>query len=229
MIELVVVVGIIGILILVATPFIFRIFKREKLRSAVQEVYSQVLAARMQAIRRNTAVVVYFNLVTRDMITWADLPPNDYIQNAGEPTINQWRIPDSVLFTYAPGGAVDGANAIAFDQYNGNAALVDRIIFQGDGTLLPPQAANSVQPAKPAAYTASVRAGAINCVANTCRGIYISDRDNSFDPGRNVFRISVDDFGISGKASLLKWLPVSQGGNAGETNYVPGSPWVWSE
>jgi len=44
---------------------------------------------------------------------------------------------------------------------------------------------------------------------------------------RNTFRISVDDFGPVGKASLLKWVPTSEGANAGEVNYVP-SPWGWA-
>jgi type II secretory pathway pseudopilin PulG len=229
MIELVAVTAILGLMLTVAAPFIFKIYKREKLRSAVQEVYAQVLAARMQAAKRNLPVVMFINLANRTITSWADLPPYDYVQNLGEPTINQWNLPDFLLFTYAPGGVVDNPKAIAFDQYIGNAALVDRIIFLGDGSLLAPQDPNSVRPGKPAVYTAKVPAGSVNCVANTCRGIFMSDRDDTFDPARNVFRISVDDFGSSGKASLTKWLPLSLGGNAGETDYVPGSPWIWNE
>jgi prepilin-type N-terminal cleavage/methylation domain-containing protein len=227
--EIVVVIGIIGILTLVGGPFIFRIFKRERLRGAVQEVYSQVLAARMQAARRSAPVVVFFDLANRNIVSWADLPPNNYVQDAGEPTISQFHVPEFVLFSYAPGGLTDDAQSISFDRYLGNAALVDRIIFQSDGSLLQPQAANSARPAKPGAYTVKVPAGSINCVANQCRGVYMSDRDSSFDPARNVFRVSVDDFGSSGKASLLKYLPFALGGRAGETNYVPGSPWIWNE
>jgi Tfp pilus assembly protein FimT len=229
MAEIVIVAGLLAIMILVVAPAIFRIFKREKLRSAVQEVYAQVLAARMQAVRRNLPVVMFIDLVNRDIISWADLPPNDYIQNVGEPTINKWHIPEFIVFSFAPSGTTDDAKSVSFDQYIGNAALVDRIIFQGDGTLLAPQAANSVQPARPGTYTTTVPVGSINCTGNQCRGIYISDRDSSFDPKRNVFRISVDDFGSSGKASLTKYLPLSLGGNGGETDYVPGSPWIWNE
>jgi prepilin-type N-terminal cleavage/methylation domain-containing protein len=229
MIELVAVMGILGVLLVVVAPFIFRIYKREKLRSAVQEVFAQVLAARMQAAKRNLPVVMFIDLTNRQIISWADLPPYNYTKDAGEPIINQWHLPDFLLFTFAPGGAVDDPKAVAFDQYGGNAAIVDRVIFQGDGTLLAPQAANSVRPAKPAVYTTTVPAGSVNCVGNLCRGIYMSDRDETFDPARNVFRISVDDFGVSGKASLTKWLPLSLGGNAGETDYVPGSPWIWNE
>ncbi|HEY6931001.1 MAG TPA: type II secretion system protein [Thermoanaerobaculia bacterium] len=229
LLEIIVVLGILGIMLLVAAPLIFRIYKRERLRSTVQEVYAQVLAARMQAVRRNTSVVVFFDLTNRDIISWADLPPNNYTQDVAEPTINKWHIPEFVIFAFAPSGATDGPRAVSFDQYIGNAALVDRVIFQGDGTLLAPQAANSVQPAKPGTYTTTVPVGSVNCAGNRCRGIYMSDRDSSFDPNRNVFRISVDDFGSTGKASLTKYLPLSLGGNAGETNYVPGSPWIWNE
>jgi Tfp pilus assembly protein FimT len=227
-IEAVAVIAIMGILLAITAPFIFRIYKRERLRSTVQEVYSQVLAARMQAVKRNGTVVVFVDLVNRNVVTWQDLAPNDYIQNPGEPTILQYHVPDFVVFSFAPNGVTDDAQAISFDRYAGNAATVDKIIFQGDGGLLQPQAANSVRPAKPGAYTAKVPNGSINCVASQCRGIYMSDRDKSFDPARNVFRISVDDFGTSGKASLLKYLPFEFGGRAGETNYVPG-PWVWNE
>lgn len=227
--EMVGIMGLLGVMILVGAPLVFRIYKRERLRSAVQEIYTQVLAARMQAVRRNLPVVMFIDLTNRDIISWADLPPNDYIQNAGEPTINKWHIPEFILFSFAPSGATDDAQAVSFDTYLGSAALVDRVIFQGDGTLLAPQAANSVQPAKPGTYTTTVPVGSVNCAGNQCRGIYISDRDSSFDPQRNVFRISVDDFGSTGKASLTKYLPLSLGGNGGETDYVPGSPWIWNE
>lgn len=226
------VVIVLGIIIsALAMPFFFRIYKRQKLRSAVQEAYSIVLAARMQAVRRNMPVVVFFDLTNHQIKSWADIPraaspPNNFTQDLDEPTITQWKIPDFLLFTDAPGGDVDNAHAVAFDQYNGNAALVDRIIFQADGSLVQPQAANSARPARPV-YTATVKAGAINCAGSLCRGVFFSDLDKTLEPDRNVFRISVDDFGSTGKVSLLKWLPASYGGNGGEIDYVPG-PWVWA-
>ena len=60
----------------------------------------------------------------------------------------------------------------------------------------------------------------MDCKKN-CRGIYISDKAAGGDEDQNIFRISVDDFGPSGHASLLKWLPDDQGGNKGETDFVP--------
>jgi type II secretory pathway pseudopilin PulG len=226
MIELVIVLALIGLAVVVGAPFIFRILKRERLRSTASEIYSQVLATRMQAVKRNAPVVLFVDLTNRQIISWADLPPNNYIQDASEPTISQWEMPGWLIFSLAPGGGTNAANAVSFDTYLGNGALVDRIIYLGDGSLLQPQAANSAAPARPGTYTATVPNGSINCVASQCRGIYISDLDQSNDPHRNVFRISVDDFGITGKASLLMYLPT---GNGGETNYVPGSPWPWND
>ena len=78
--------------------------------------------------------------------------------------------------------------------------------------------------------TATVPNGSINCntASSRCRGIYMSDHTTTGDVNdRNTFRISVDDFGQTGRASLLKWIPTSEGGNAGEYDYVPG-PWKWS-
>ena len=102
------------------------------------------------------------------------------------------------------------------------------IVWRGDGTILPPQDAGSKAPRRPTAYTAAVPSGSIDCnPGQNCRGIYLSDNDLTGDVNnRNTFRISVDDFGATGKASMLKWLPTPEGGNAGEVNYVP-SPWKW--
>src|SRR5262249_1707381 len=212
--ELVITLGLIGMAAVVGTPFIFKIMRRERLRGHATEIYSQVLAARMQAVKRNTPVVLFFDLPNRDIISWAEVAPFDYVQNpATEPTISYWQIPKYLLFSFAPGGATNGPDAVSFDTYLGNSGLKDMIIFQGDGSLLQPQATNSVRPARPSAYTSSVPFGSINCASNQCRGVYISDFDQSADPHRNVFRISVDDFGISGKPSLLKYLPNSAGGN----------------
>ena len=118
--------------------------------------------------------------------------------------------------------------AMAFDSYIGNAALVDRVVFRGDGSLEPPQAPGDNRPTKPASYTAMVPSGSINCnPGGQCRGIYISDRAGIGDvANRNTFRLSVDDFGSSGKASLLKWVPTPAGGNGGEINYAP-VPFRW--
>ncbi len=230
MVELAIVIAIIGIMAAVAIPYVLRILRRQRLRGAVQEVYSIALATRMQAVKRNQQVVMFIDLTNRRIVTWADVN-GDFLQGVGEPTINRYQIPGYIFFSYAPSGTVNDVKAVSFDKYNLDASLEDRIVFRGDGTLVPPQAANSQQPQKVVApFTATVPEGSINCnPGNQCRGIYIADRDLTGDtPNRNVFRISVDDFGATGKASLLKWVPTASGGNAGQTNYVPG-PWTWAD
>jgi prepilin-type N-terminal cleavage/methylation domain-containing protein len=228
LIETLIVIALIAITSLVAAPFISGYIRKERLRSGVREVYSMVLAGRMQAVKRNAQVIIQFDLPNHRVISWVDSNLN-YVQDAGEPTIASYSVPKNIYFRAAPnGGAVDDTDAVAFDGYAGNPARVDMIVWRGDGSVLSPQAANSQRPVRPTSYTAVVPAGSINCTGG-CRGIYMSENQLTGDVNnRNVFRISVDDFGGTGKASLLKWVPTSQGANSGEVNYVP-SPWSWAQ
>ncbi len=233
MIELVIVIAILGIIAAISIPTFMRFVRRERLRAPVREVHSIVMAARMQAAKRNQQVIVAFDLANHRVTSWADNLPYNYVQNAGEVMLSDYHVPDKVVFRMAPnGGAVNDADAVGFDTYLGIGARVDMIIFRPDGTILPPEAPNSIRPVLPgsppgSAYTATVPAGSVNCAAG-CRGVYMSDNDSTGDfPNRNTFRISVDDTGSTGRVTLLKWLPSSEGGNAGEVNFVPG-PWRWN-
>ncbi len=228
--ETLIIIAIIAIVLGFAAPFIQRILRRERLRSSVREVYSIVLAARMQAAKRNTQTIVWFDLANHRVLAWPDNLPYNYVKDAGEIAFANYQVPKYIYFRFAPNGsAVDSATAVAFDTYNGNPALADMIVFRGDGTLLPPGSVSSAAPARPGTYTANVTNGSVNCNAGgRARGVYMSDQPTTNDVNdRNTFRISVDDFGSTGKCSLLKWLPTSEGGNAGEFNYVPG-PWKWA-
>src|SRR5262249_1758 len=155
---------------------------------------------------------------------WADQPPENYTQDAGEPTLLSVQIPAGLALKAAP----DGGDGGAFDGYLGQDALGNRIVFKPDGSIVSPSAPNSKPPLKPGLPTAPVRGGSINCNPDRqCRGIYLSDGEQTGDlPNRNAFRISVDDFGPGGPVTLLKWLPTAMGGNRGEVNYVP-PPWKW--
>jgi Tfp pilus assembly protein FimT len=227
MAETVIVLAILGIVMVFAAAYLRGIFKREKLKSVVKEIYSIALATRMQAVRRNQACVMFIDPVNREVTVWADALPYNYVQDAGEATLIQFTIPDNVFFISAPVGVVNSANAVAFDGYLGNAGLVDRIVFKGDGSLEPPQSVNSRRPAKPGTYSATVPVGSVDCRPGRCRGIFISDSSASGDvANRNTFRIGVDDFGSSGRASLLKWVPGPSGGNGGEADFAP-VPWHW--
>jgi len=234
--ELLVVIGIFGLMVAVATPYFLKVGRHYRLLGQVHEIQSTLMAARMQAIKRNQQVVVQFFVSDPTkcpgggscVITFVDNNGN-FVQEVGEPTIGTYAVPqEQRTFFLNPTNPSSAVRGIAFDTYNGNGALVDLIAFRGDGTAVSPQAAYSARPAKPGSYTAKVPSGSINCPSGDCRGIYITnDPSMSVIDNRDVFRISVDDFGSNGKVSVLKWLPTTHGGNAGEVNFVPGSPWIW--
>lgn len=220
-----------SIMCLLAGPYLYRLYRRERLRMAAQEIYTLVVAARLKAIKLERQVVLWIDPASGQALAWADDPPYNFVQDPGEPTLLQFRVRSGVYFCYAPrGDDVRGAGSVAFDMYNGNAKIVDRVVFRADGTLLPPEAPTSKPPVRPAAYTETVPYGSIACSPGvSCRGIYISDSPaTGSDAGRNTFRVSVNDFGPTGRTTVLKWLPSAQGGNPGETNYVP-PPWKWAD
>ena len=229
LIEILIVVAIGALVAVFVAAYLRSIFKREKLKTAVKDVYAVVVATRMQAIRRNQTCVMLVDTNRRQIRVWAETPPENYVQDPGEPTLIQAELPANVVLRFAPAGAaVNGPDAVAFDGYLGSAELADRIVFKGDGSLDPPQAANSQRPARPGAYTAAVPAGSVNCnPGQHCRGIYISDNDLTGDvANRNTFRISVDDLSTGSGPTMLKWVPSVSGGNPGEIDYVP-PPWKW--
>jgi hypothetical protein len=176
-------------------------------------MYSLVLATRMQAVKRDSHVVMFVDMSQRRIRSWADRTPYNYVQDANEPTINSYSIPAHVYI-----------QSVAFDTYGGSKKIKDLVVFQGDGTLVDPEKRTSKKASRPNPYTTTVPPGSVDC--KKCRGIYISDKATGDEDDQNIFRISVDDFGSSGRATLLKRLSADQGANSGETNYVP-PPWTW--
>ncbi|HEX9287355.1 MAG TPA: prepilin-type N-terminal cleavage/methylation domain-containing protein [Thermoanaerobaculia bacterium] len=222
-IELLVAMAILASVCLFAGAYLRTILRREKLKAAARELYSLVLAARIQALRHDSNVVLHVDLAARNVTSWADTSAN-FVRDPGEPLLESRRLPGELVFR-SVSGTVDGPDGVAFDDYLGDPSLVDRIVFRSDGSLVVPQAVNSQPPFRPLSYGANVPAGSVNCPPTGCRGIFVADRgDGGVD--RNLFRISVDDYSRIGKASLLKWLPTEQGGNSGERNFVP-PPWKW--
>ena len=217
-----------SIVCLLAGPYLYRLWRRERLRGAAQEVYTLIIAARLKAVNLNQRVVLSINPPTRLIVAWTDAAPFNYVQDPGEPTVLHLRLRQGAFFQSPNGDEVNGPDSVAFDTYGGNPEIVDRVVFRPDGTLVIPQASNSKAPMRPAALTATVPYGSINCnPGKTCRGVYLSDRPRTGQQGEpNVFRVSVSDFGPTGRISILKWLPPSEGGNPGENNFVP-SPWKW--
>src|SRR5215813_5145277 len=82
----------------VTTPSLQRALRRARLCGAVQEVYSLVLATRKEAIQRKQHVVLFVDLNQRRIVTWADKPPYNYLQDSDEPTIDAYSIPSFVFF-----------------------------------------------------------------------------------------------------------------------------------
>lgn len=201
------------------------VLPRERVRSAAREIHTLVLASRMEAVRRNTNVVMHLDLEKRQITSWAETDRRNFEQDAGEKTISSYHIPDAVVFRGVT-GSVDSSDAVAFDTYAGERKLADRLVFRGDGSLEPPQAANSRLPGRPRSYGPGIPYSSVACPLSGCRGIYFSDRAGS-GPGRNLFRVSVDDAGQVGRVSLLKWVPPEDGGNAGESDFAP-APWKWN-
>jgi type II secretion system GspH-like protein len=223
-VELIVAAAIVVSVFLFTFAYLHTIVRRERMKAAVREIYALVLAARMQAVRRDANVVLRIDAAGREMTSWAEQAPANFVRDESEPVLSFYRMPDFLVLR-AIDGEVDDPASVAFDGYAGDASLVDRIVFRSNGGLLLPEANNSVPPARPGKATGNVPVTSVNCRADGCRGIFLSDRARP-GPGRNLFRISVDDFGRVGKASLLKWLPPEQGGNSGERDFVP-PPWRW--
>jgi Tfp pilus assembly protein FimT len=229
LVEAMVAIVVASIVCLLAAPYLYRLYRRERLRLASQEISTVVRAARLKAVQLNRQVVLRIDPATRLAVAWADDSPFNFIQDRGEPTLLTLRVRTGVYFRYAPSGeTVNGADAVAFDTYHGDPELADRVVFRPDGTLVPPESPGSKPPLRPAVNTAAVPYGSISCKPpDSCRGIYLSDRpDGGPLANRNTFRVSINDFGPTGRVSILKWLPLSEGGNPGEADYVP-PPWKW--
>ncbi len=227
-VEVMVAITVASIVCLLAGPYLYRLWRRERLRAAAQQVYTLAVAARLKAVKSNEQVVLWIQPATRLMVAWTDAPPCNFIQDPGEPTFLHLRLRTGVFFQAPDGDEVGGRNSVAFDTYSGDPEITDRIVFRPDGTLVAPQNPNSKTPMRPSRYTTTIPYGSVNCSpGDSCRGVYLSDRRLTGEGEKgNAFRVSVGDFGPLGRVSVLKWLPRSEGGNPGEDNYVP-PPWKW--
>ena len=136
--------------------------RHARLRSSVREMYSLVLATRMQAVKRNSQVVMFVDVNGRRIVTWADKTPYNFVQDANEPTINSYTIP---AYVYIP--------SVDFDDYGGDRTIKDLIVFQGDGTLVEPQRKGEQAGRPTDSYTTKVPPGSVDCT-RSCRGIYVS-------------------------------------------------------
>src|SRR5437867_11360878 len=174
-VELIVAMAIVVSVFVFTIAYLHTIMRRERMKTAVREIYSQVLAARMQAVRRDANVVLRIDLAKRELTAWAESAPGNFVRDESEKVLSVQPLP-TLVSVRSVAGPVDGPDGIAFDEYAGNPALVDRIVFGSNGGLVIPQAANSRPPGKPARITGDVPATSVNCPASGCRGIYLADR-----------------------------------------------------
>src|SRR5512143_371851 len=174
-VEAMVAIIVASIVCLLAGPYLYRLYRRERLRAAAQEISTIVIATRLKAVRLDRQVVLWIDPATRLALAWADEPPYNFVQDPGEATVLRFRLRSGVFLRYAPSGdRVDGPNAVAFDGYRGNPDLVDRVVFRPDGTLVAPEDRNSKAPRR-AIVTAAVPYGSIDCNPDdSCRGVYVS-------------------------------------------------------
>jgi hypothetical protein len=100
-----------------------------------------------------------------------------------EPTLGEVLLPASVVVWKHGGSPGDMGAGIAFDEYNGDVTLTDRVAFVATGGIFPPEDAGT--------------SGLPNSAGG--RGIYIADH-----AGKNFFRVTVDS-DVSGRLIVDKY------------------------
>ncbi len=228
LIEGLVVLALLAIVLLFLYPFLQELHARYRLVSIVRQITTMVHATRMKAITSCQNAILHVDVANSRVYGWVDNNPPNFKQDPDELTTHQYVIPPDIVYRQPPSGPVNGPDTVGFDTFNGDKSLVDLIVFRCDGTLVQPESPNSVPALKPRKYTATVPPGSANCLnSQQCRGIHLADRFRTGEVGRrNLFRITVDDFGSSGRITVGKWVPFKEGGNPGETDWVP-PPWHW--
>ena len=208
--ELLVVIAILGALSLLLAPLAGKIIRRSQSVAGYSSIRQALASARLQAVKRGVNVVVEFSVTPENRIrvhTFQDrandettpLPPDElaaagnFIQETSflsgtttaEPTLGDFILPSNVVIWKQGGTKNDTGEGIAFDEYNGNNALTNRVAFLPTGGIAPPEdTATSGLP---------TTAGG--------RGIYIADF-----VGKNYFRMTIDS-DVSGHLRIDKYRP----------------------
>ena len=199
LVESVVVIALIGMAVVLATPAAGPIIRRSGVLAAVTTIRATLAAARLQAVKSGANVVVVVSRnsnngvhldVFRDKADLAAASPNDgdLVQESGEPLLSAVDIGGPIRL-WKQGSAKDDLAASApFDGYFVNSVLdptlKNRIVFLPTGGISLPQNSNSGTP------QASSPQG---------RGIYFADA-----AGRNFVRVTIAS-AISSEARVDKY------------------------
>lgn len=198
LLEVLITVAILGILVLLAAPIAGKMIRRSQTLAAYSSMRQALASARLQAVKRGVPVVVLFSLTPEKKIqmhTFQDRVDKEtaltsteqgqvgnFKQDANEPTLGEIVTPSSVVVWKENGTKHDAGAGIAFDKYNGDVTLTDRIGFLPTGGITPPED--------------TADSGLPNSGGG--RGIYFAD-----PAGKNFFRLTVDS-DISGRLRVDK-------------------------
>jgi type II secretory pathway pseudopilin PulG len=221
--EVLIIVAILGILVLLAAPFAGKLIRRSQAVATFSSMRQALAAARLQAVKRGAPVVVQFSVTPEGQIkvhTFQDrandetspLPADEraaignFKQDTGflsgatadEPTLSEIVLPSSVVIWKRGSVKGDTGPGIAFDEYNGDNTLTNRVAFLPTGGIAAPEDAST--------------SGLPNSAGG--RGIYFADY-----AGKNFFRVTVDS-DVSGRLVVDKYQADSPAG-------YRSSKWTW--
>lgn len=207
LLEVLITVAILGILVLLAAPLAGKLIRRSQTVAAYSGIRQAMASARLQAVKRGVNVVVLFSLTpdqkiqvhsfqdranTETALTGAQQTAVSNFQQdqfagptdpTNEPTLGEFVLPSSVVVWKQAGTKDDLGAGIAFDKYNGNSALTNRVAFLPTGGIAVPEDTTT--------------SGLPNSAGG--RGIYFAD-----SAGKNFFRVTVDS-DISGRLVVDKY------------------------
>ena len=127
--ELMVVVGIMAILASIAVPGFLGWLPKYRMRSAADEVLSTLQQAKLRAVRENDVVSVNLDFVNDTYLTFLDngagANAGNGIQDAGEATVKNGRMPAGIDLQDSGLGIVVRFNRRGFPDASGNIVVTN--------------------------------------------------------------------------------------------------------